>query len=93
MNMQITNKGMTILEMCNVLSKETKERLPPPKGIEKHRLLKAPRKVDEVMKKIEVGNITELNDLVCAGAIVVTEMFGIKNRKSTVMEPWWKRRM
>ena len=52
--------------MRNVLSKETRERSPPLRGIEKHRLLEATRKVDEVMNKIEVGNITELNDLVYA---------------------------
>ena len=94
MNMQITNEDMTILEkMRNVLSKETRERLPPLRRIKKHRLLEATRKVDEVMNKIEVGNITELNHLVYAGAVVVTEMLGVKNRKSTGMEPWWKRRM
>ena len=61
MNMQITNKDMTTLEkMCNVLWKETRERLPSLRGIEKHRLLEATRKVDEVMNKIEVGNITEM---------------------------------
>ena len=61
MNMQITNKDMSILEkMRNVLWKETRERLPSLRGIEKHRLLEATRKVDEVMNKIEVGNITEM---------------------------------
>ena len=45
------------------------------------------------IKEIEVGNITELNDLVYAGAVVVSEMLGVKNRKSTGMEPWWKKRM
>ena len=40
--------------MSNVLLKETRERLPPLTGIEKHRLLEATRKVDEVMNKIEV---------------------------------------
>ena len=54
------------------------EKLPPLRGIEKHRLLEATRKVDEVMNKIEVGNITKLNDLVYAGAVVVTEMLGVK---------------
>ena len=94
MNTQITNEDMTILEkMRNVLSKETRERLPPLRGIEKHRLLEATRKVDEVMNKTEVGNITELNDLVYAGAVVVTEMLEVNNRKGTRMEPWWKRRM
>ena len=61
--MQITNKGKTILDkICNVLSQETRERLPPLRGTEKHRLLEAARKVDEVMDKMEVGHITNLND-------------------------------
>ena len=78
MNMQIMNEDMTMLEkMCNVLLKETRERLPPLRGIEKHRLLEATRKVDKVMNKIDFGNITELNDLVYAGAAVVTEMLGV----------------
>ena len=94
MNTQITNEDMTILEkMRNVLSKETRERLVPLRGIEKHRLLEAARNVDEVVNKTEVGNITELNDLLHAGAVVVTEMLGVKKRKSTGMESWWKRRM
>ena len=88
MNIQFTNEDMTILEkMRNVLSKETREKLSPLRGIEKHRLLEGTRKVDEVMNKIEVGNITELNDLAYAGAVVVTEMLRVKNRKSTGMEP------
>ena len=33
------------------------------------------------MNKIKVGNITELNDLAYADAVVVTEMLGVKNRK------------
>ena len=61
---------MTIIEkMRNVLPKETRERLPPLRGIEKHRLLEDTRKVDKVMNKIKIGNITELNDLVYAGAV------------------------
>ena len=79
--------------MHNVPSRETRERLPPLRGIEKHRLLEVARKVDEVMNKIEVGNITELNDLVYASAVVVTEMLGVKNRKITGIGPLWKRRM
>ena len=33
------------------------------------------------MNKTEVWNIIELNDLVYAGAVVVTEMLGFKNTK------------
>ena len=79
--------------MRNELSKETRERLPPLKGNERHRLLETTRKVDEVMNKIEVGNITELNDLVYAGVVVVTEALAVKNENNTGMKPWWKRRM
>ena len=71
--------------MHDVLLKETRERLPPLRGIEKHRLFEAIRQVD-VMNKIEVGNITELNDLVYPGAVVVTELLVVNNRKSTGME-------
>ena len=94
MNMQMMNEDMTILEkMHNVLSKETRERLPPLRGIEKHRLSEATGKVDEVMNKIEVGNITELNDLVYAGAMVITEMLRVNDRKISGIEPWWKWRI
>ena len=68
-------------------------RKPPLIGTEKYVLLEATRKVDEVMNKTEIGNITELNYLIYACTLVVTKMFIAKNRKSTGMEPWWKRRM
>ena len=57
MNMQITNKNMTILEkMCNVLLKETREGLPPLRGTENHRLLEASGKVDDVIRlKLEIS--------------------------------------
>ena len=94
MNMQMMNEDMTILDkMHNVLLKETRERLPPLRGIEKHRLSEATGKVDEVMNKIEVGNITELNDLVYAGAMVIIEMLRVNDRKISGIEPWWKWRI
>ena len=82
--MQITNKDMTILEKThNVLLKETRERLPLLRRIENRRLYEATRKVDEFMSNIEVGNITEMNRLVYVDALVVSEILGVKNRKST----------
>ena len=35
----------------------------------------------------KIGNNSKMNDLVYAGAVVVTEMLGVKNKKSTGMEP------
>ena len=75
----------TLKKMRNVLTKETRERLPPLRGIEKHRLLEATRKVDKVMNKIEVGNITELNDLVYAGAVLVT---GVQESRIEKAQKW-----
>ena len=59
--------------------------MPPQTGIEKHRLIEVSKKVDEVINKIEVGNITELNDLVYAGAAVLTKTLGVNNRISAGM--------
>ena len=73
-----------------MLLKEARQRLPPLREISTHRLLETTRKEDKVMNKIEVCNITELNDLVYAETAVVTEMLGVKNKKSTGIEPWWK---
>ena len=70
-----------------------REILPPLRGMEKHGLLETTRKADEVLNETEVGNITELNDIVFAGALVVTEILGVKIRKNARMEPLWKRRM
>ena len=87
LNVQFTNEDISILEKIrNVLLKETRERFPPLRGIEKHRLLEATRKFDEVVNKIKVGNITELNDFVYAGAARVTKMLRVKNRKSIGMK-------
>ena len=35
------------------------------------------------MIKIKAGNIAEMNSLVYVGALVVSEILGVKNRKST----------
>ena len=91
LNVQFTNEDISILEKIrNVLLKETRERFPLLRRIEKHRLLEATRKFDEVMNKIKVGTITELNDFVYAGAARVPKMLRVKNRKSTGMKTWWK---
>ena len=59
--------------------------MPPRRGIEKHRLIEVSKKVDEIMNKIEFGNTTELNNLVYAGAVVLTKTLGVKNRISAGM--------
>ena len=75
------------LKKCLMCCLKRREILPPLRGMEKHGLLETTRKADEVLNETEVGNITELNDIVFAGALVVTEILGVKIRKSARMEP------
>ena len=68
-------------------------RLPCLRGINKGKLKSAVKKVDILLGKIEVGNITTTNDIIYAGAALVTEMVGANKLKSKQKEPWWKRRL
>ena len=50
------------------------------------------KKVDAVLEKIEHNDITTTNDLMYAGAAVVTDLVGVKRgNRQTREEPWWKR--
>ena len=52
------------------------------------------KKVDAVLEKIETNDITTTNDLMYAGAAVVTDLVGVKRgNRQTRKEPWWKRRL
>ena len=52
------------------------------------------KKVDAVLEKIEHNDITTTNDLMYAGAAVVTGLVGVKRgNRQTRKESWWKRRL
>ena len=54
----------------------------------------AVKKIDDILGKIKVKSITETNKLKNSGAVLVTEMVGIKIGKTGIKkEPWWKRRL
>ena len=64
------------------------------RGIDRDKVKKAVQKVNAVLAKVMPKDISATNDLLYAGAAVVTEMVGMRktvscNRK----EPWWKRRL
>ena len=52
------------------------------------------KKTDDILGKIKVKSITETNDLIYCGAVLVTDMVGVKIGKTGIKkEPWWKRRL
>ena len=52
------------------------------------------KKIDDILGKIKVKIITETNDLIYCGVVLVTDMVGVKIGKTGIkQEPWWKRRL
>ena len=52
------------------------------------------KKVNQVLKKMTPEGITNTSDLIYAGAVVVTEELGPRNKKGTKpKEPLWKGRL
>ena len=61
---------------------------------DKTKLYAAVKKIDDKLGKIKVKSITETNDLIYCGAVLVTDMVGVKIGKTGIKkEPWWKRRL
>ena len=50
-------------------------------------------KVNCVLKKIDIRNLTELNNTMYAAAAYVTELVGANKLPKTKKELWWKRRL
>ena len=91
---EITEGQQVILDMV-------KTKIKNPEELEEVNLRTAHRKktrektmlVNEVIDRIRVENSSDTNLLVLAGANVVVDLLGIKKRKGTNQQPWWKRRM
>ena len=51
--------------------------------------------VSRILGTVSTTNLTEINDLVFAGVVVVAEKLGIKSLQSQHKDnkPWWKRRL
>ena len=53
----------------------------------------AVNKVNCVLKKIDIQNLTELNNTIYAAAAYFSELVGGNKLPKTKKEPWWKRRL
>ena len=82
------------INRLNEINSMERARLPSLRSAEKGKLYTALKKVDTIMGKIKLSNITESNELMCCGAALVTEILGInRNGKRNRQEPWWKLRL
>ena len=73
--------------------KKEKQQLKSLRGILKAKVKCAVNKVNCVLKKIDIRNLTELNNTMYAAAAYVTELVGANKLPETKKEPWWKRRL
>ena len=73
--------------------KKEKEQLKSLRGILKAKVKCTVNKVNCVLKKIDIRNLTELNNTMYAAAAYVTELVGANKLPKTKKEPWWKRRL
>ena len=90
---ELDEKQKGILQQLNEIQGKERKRLPALRGVERKRLSDAVNTVDEVLSKVKVTDITEVNDLIYCGAALVTEILGIKTCKNDKKEPFWKRRL
>ena len=93
----VCDEGSGSTHLTSELVTETdkeRERLPALRKVNRKRLKAEVNKVNQVLKKMAPEGITNTDDLIYAGAVVVTEELGVRNKIGTKpKEPLWKRRL
>ena len=83
-----------VMEIAEVIEKGRKVKLPALRNVLKKKLLEETAKVDKVLSKFKTHSITKTNELLYAGAFVVTNKLGVKiDKVAGRKEPMWKRRL
>ena len=90
----LTQEDREILKMMMEIRKKPRVRLPAMRGVDRARLNETVKKVDGVLGKLKVDNITDTNDTIYYGAAIACEILGAKNKKiDGRKEPWRKKRL
>ena len=82
-----------MLKNMPYIQKLDRTRLPCLRKVEKGKRFTEVRKVNELLKKIELKDVTEDNDLFYLGVALVTNVFEKTKTKGERRQPWWKRRL
>ena len=81
-----------VLEIAEVIERGRKEKLPALRNVPKKKLLEKTAKVDKVLSKFKTYSTIKTNELFYAGAVVVTNRFGVKiDKVAWRKQPMWKR--
>ena len=82
------------MEIAEVIGRGRKDNLPALRNVPKKKLLEETAKIDKVWSNFKTHSITKTNELLYAGAVVVTNRFGVKIDKVALRkEPMWKTRL
>ena len=80
-----------VMEIAEVIERGRKDKLPALKNVPKKKLLEETAKVDKVLSKFKTHSITKTNELLCSGAVVVTNRLGVKvDKEAGRKKPTWK---
>ena len=74
----ITEEEICLLQRLNEIRKMDRTRLPALREVESEKLRKAVKKLDVLLEKIKVDDITDVNDLIYCASAVVVENLGVK---------------
>ena len=80
------------MEISEVIERGRKDRLPAVRNVPKKTFFEETAMVDKVLSKFETDNFTVTNQLLYAGAVVVTNRLRVKiDKVAGRKEPMWKR--
>ena len=77
----LTEEEKLLMEKIKDFGRQQRERLPPLKGVDSKKLKEVVNKVNAVLGKVQVKDITHVNDLMYGEAALVTEMVGMRENK------------
>ena len=89
----LTEEERLLMKKIKDFSRQQRERLPPLRGVDSKKLKEVVSMVNAVLGKVQVNDITDVNDLMYGGAALVTEMVGMRRKRKEREEPWWRRRL
>ena len=67
-----------VMETAELIQRDRKDKSPVLRNVPKKKLLEETTKVDKVLSKYKTHSITKTNELLYAGAVVVTKRLGVK---------------
>ena len=87
-------KVTIVMEIAEVIESGRQDKLPAFRNVQKKKLLEETAKVDKILGTFKTHIITKTNELLYAGAVVVTNRLGVKtDNVAWRKEPMWKRRL